>query len=902
MLVYMNPRTNTIANRLSLRAPQRESLDLLSDIADVLERRKGGGDVDFLAGELAKVRELAPTVKDFERSFPSMCFSLATGVGKTRLAGAFVAYLYQEYGIKNFFVLAPNLTIYNKLIEDFGQPNGAKYVFRGLGSLIKEAPNVITGDNYREYTHERLFRSDININVFNISKINSETRKGAKPLIRKMAEVLGQSYFDYLARLDDLVMIMDESHHYRADRGMKVLNELDPIMGLELTATPQVVKGSKTKPFKNVVYEYSLAKAIRDGFVKKPAVTTRKDFDPGKYGDIELDRIKLSDGIHLHEHARTALDLYAREEGVKTVKPFVLVVAKDTTHAAELKTYIQSAEFFGGRYADKVMDIHSNQKGSEKDDNIAQLVNLEKAENTVEIVIHVNMLKEGWDVTNLYTIVPLRASASTTLTEQTIGRGLRLPYGKITGNDEVDRLSIVAHDNFQAIVDEANKPGSIINKDFIIELDPLDMERRTEVVTAPSLAEMRFDLRDREIEAIAQPERRAEAKRENTILRQIHRAIPIMSGQMGSLEDLAKPEVKQAIVASVVQELGYDRSPDMFEVDLAKEVAVAYDIAVPDFQQNFISIPRITITPSLGRRHGFHDFDLDVSSLNQQPVEHEILIREMQSGDVSSLQTSNEGVSNERPKDMVVSVLFDKEEIDYSEQAEQLYKLAGQAVEKYRSYLDEEEVRNVVFMNRRLIGDLIYGQLMENFYLEKEEFGEAEVSTKAFTEIKPHNYKKISDDRIENYKSNVGNAAVLKMKLFTGFSKACHEFYKFDSYTEQLFTQLCEQDEYVETWMRPARDQFRIYYDGQRKRYQPDFVVECTDAIYLVEPKMEKEMTAADVLDKARAALEYCRYATEFTAQSGGKPWRYVLIPHTAIQHNRSVKGLMNEFLYTQES
>ena len=60
---------------------------------------------------------------------------------------------------------------------------------------------------------------------------------------------------------------MDESHHYRAKASAKVLNELNPVLGLELTATPQVESGSKTVKFKNVVYEYSLAKAMNDGFV-----------------------------------------------------------------------------------------------------------------------------------------------------------------------------------------------------------------------------------------------------------------------------------------------------------------------------------------------------------------------------------------------------------------------------------------------------------------------------------------------------------------------------------------------------------------------------------------------------------------------------------------------------------
>jgi restriction endonuclease len=68
------------------------------------------------------------------------------------------------------------------------------------------------------------------------------------------------------------------------------------------------------------------------------------------------------------------------------------------------------------------------------------------------------MLKEGWDVTNLYTIVPLRAANARVLMEPSIGRGLRLPYGKRTGVNAVDRLNIIAHDRFEEIVDEAKQP------------------------------------------------------------------------------------------------------------------------------------------------------------------------------------------------------------------------------------------------------------------------------------------------------------------------------------------------------------------------------------------------------------------------------------------------------------
>src|SRR5205823_4331113 len=105
----MNRHVNAIAGRLSLRPPQRRSLEILDRIAEIAPPRK---DVD-LQGALDAIRSEFPSVTDFEREFPSVCFALATGVGKTRLMGAFISYLHLAHGFNNFFVLAPNLTIYN---------------------------------------------------------------------------------------------------------------------------------------------------------------------------------------------------------------------------------------------------------------------------------------------------------------------------------------------------------------------------------------------------------------------------------------------------------------------------------------------------------------------------------------------------------------------------------------------------------------------------------------------------------------------------------------------------------------------------------------------------------------------------------------------------------------------
>src|SRR5690606_19677259 len=136
-------------------------------------------------------------------------------------------------------------------------------------------------------------------------------------------------------------------------------------------------------------------------------------------------------------------ETYARETGQAIVKPFLLVIARDTTHAAQLVELVQREDFFEGRYRDRVIQVDSSQTGAAEDQMITRLLRVEHADEPTEIVVHVNMLKEGWDVTNLYTIVPLRAANARTLIEQSIGRGLRLPYGRRTGVAAVDRLSIV---------------------------------------------------------------------------------------------------------------------------------------------------------------------------------------------------------------------------------------------------------------------------------------------------------------------------------------------------------------------------------------------------------------------------------------------------------------------------
>lgn len=169
----MDSPINYIRQRLSLRKPLANALELTARLTDKLSLQKPPTDPDmlemFITAELAKVKSVVPTVKGFDRDFPSLAFSIATGIGKTRLMGAIITYLHLKKGIKHFFVLAPNLTLYEKLIRDFGDPTYHKYVFKGISEFVASPPRIVTGENYNERTGS-LF-SDVEINIFNIREV-----------------------------------------------------------------------------------------------------------------------------------------------------------------------------------------------------------------------------------------------------------------------------------------------------------------------------------------------------------------------------------------------------------------------------------------------------------------------------------------------------------------------------------------------------------------------------------------------------------------------------------------------------------------------------------------------------------------------------------------------------------
>ncbi len=875
--------TDYISGVMSLRKPQTASLKILEEIVNSVALHKGMN----LKAALGAVHALYPICTDFEREFLSLTFALATGVGKTRLMGAFIAYLYTQHNIRNFFVVAPNTTIYDKLKRDLSDPANPKYVFKGLGCFVK-APQIITDDDYREKPIS-LFESDIHIFVFNIDKFNKEDAN-----MKKVNELIGDSFYQYLSNLPDLVLIMDESHHYRAEKGAQALNELHPLLGLELTATPLVSSGAKQVPFKNVVYEYPLSKAIEDGYTRTPFAVTRSDIDFYNFGEEQLDKLMLLDGITCHENAKRKLEVYAANHEKTVVKPFMLIVCKDTDHAAWVEQFVKSDEFREGTYRNKTIIVHSKQKGAESEVNTRLLLDVENPENPVEIVIHVNMLKEGWDVNNLYTIVPLRTAASKILREQMVGRGLRLPYGERTGDRDVDAVMLTAHDKFGDILAEAQKGDSIFKAGNVIKVEEIEQEQVT--YTQLTLEQEP----DKALEAAysqtkVEKSEVADAlfhKADELITKQVMQHIqstPAHTVTPAQVEEIAEAVKEQIAADSDLGETFKDN-----EMPLTAWMRNKTEATHRAAQTKFIPIPRIKVTDAGVEEYSFVDFNLDMAEFTHVPIKNEMLLQNLE--DMQDRQrVKGDAIDFEgyNPRKVILDELRKKPEIDYEKCSALLFKLITQLCEHYESSYGANGMQNIVMMFKRDIANKIYAQMMQHFYCENGFIQEEVVGTRNYNLQQSYGYV----ERVGLYDAF---AQKIQSVLFAGIKKGVFDIAKFDSLPELLLARVLETDTDVQNWLRPAPKEFNITYNRGRN-YEPDFVVETNEVIYLVEVKGEDKINDPDVVAKKKRGVQYCAVASRWGKANGYKEWRYLFIPSKQVTPASSFMQLVKRFVDTSE-
>jgi len=207
------------------------------------------------------------------------------------------------------------------------------------------------------------------------------------------------------------------------------------------------------------------------------------------------------------------------------------------------------------------------------------------------------------------------------------------------------------------------------------------------------------------------------------------------------------------------------------------------------------------------------------------------------------------------------------------------------------SYLSEEEARSVLDRDRRLIAKEIHAQMMAHFW-EKAAGYEVQVS-RGFTELKPCVYTVASGQSPSHFRETLAETGRIKQMLFDGFQKCLYSLQRFDSDTERRFSIILERD--AQKWFKPAKGQFQIYYKlgTEQPEYVPDFVVETDAHVLLVETKARSDVDTKEVQAKTEAAAKWCRHASEYTVAVGGKPWKYLLLPHDEIVESKQLSDYL---------
>jgi type III restriction enzyme len=421
---------------------------------------------------------------------------MATGAGKTKVMSLVVAWAYfhrlyeKDSGLaKNFLLITPNVIVFERIKNDF---EGNK-IFMSDPVL---PDNGYEGQNWQDDFQVTLHLQDDlraisdtgNIFLTNIHRVfesdvseasaededTSEYFLGDKPVTKTNDSTVDLGMI--IRDIDELVVINDEAHHIHEENAwLKSIRDIDNklkqksgrlSLQLDVTATPKKKDGSI---FVQVISDYPLVEAIHQRIVKNPVVPDEASRGKLKEKQSALFSEKYRDFINLgiEEWRKTYKEL--EPTGKKSI---LFIMTDDTKNCDEVAEYIETS------FADlkgAVLTIHTNKSGEISETvsgkNKDELDKLRKQSNEIDslsspykVIISVMMLKEGWDVKNVTTIVGLRpyASDSKILPEQTLGRGLRRMY---FGRDDIDEyVSVIGTPAFMDFVESIKGEGVLLEK------------------------------------------------------------------------------------------------------------------------------------------------------------------------------------------------------------------------------------------------------------------------------------------------------------------------------------------------------------------------------------------------------------------------------------------------------
>ncbi|MEW1981647.1 DEAD/DEAH box helicase family protein [Citricoccus sp. NPDC079358] len=410
---------------------------------------------------------------DYEPSTP-LVMDMCTGSGKTYLMAGLIEYLRRQ-GIRHVMVVTPSKVVQSKTVQNF-TPGTRRYI---AGSAVE--PQVTTPQDYSAWRTAQasptgqLFGAEeaVQLFVFNIQQLiapkelEGETSGGGvqatQRRIRRVDESAGNLY-DYLQQQEDLVVIADESHLYgsQAKAFHQAVRDLHPAASVGLTAS--------AGPRDHVVYRYPLYRAIAEMMVKTPVIAYRESGYPEEGGE----ELQLRDALTLLATKQAAYEAHAAvNPGGKRVNAVLFVVCADVQHATQIASLLRSPAYLGSD--DAVLQVDNEHEDAV---TLQRLEDIDQARSTVRAVVSVNKLKEGWDVRSIAVMVTLRAMVSEVLTQQTIGRGLRLPFGEYTGHRTIDTLDVLSHASFKKMLSSEQ-----ILKEFGLEKAVPPAARRVDLTT-----------------------------------------------------------------------------------------------------------------------------------------------------------------------------------------------------------------------------------------------------------------------------------------------------------------------------------------------------------------------------------------------------------------------------------
>ncbi len=553
----------SLRNR-NFHAGQRQAILNIVYLHEVMGVRNVMEYYEQLTPDLMPIVDLG-TLGQKKYQMPKYAVKMATGTGKTWVMHALLLWQMlnarreasptpSEGGemrfrfTKNFLIVAPGLIVYDRLLDAFcGRMERGKeernietndfylnqevfipvHYRQEVFSFIQN--NVVTkeegigrkttGDGLIALTNWHLFENQI------ADEPNESQPKDIPAMINELLPIrpgkaagndlgmldrryLRGSELEYLAELDDIMVINDEAHHIHELKRNGEIEEVEWQKGLnaiaekkgerffqiDFSATPYDQRGSGKKVqkcfFPHIIVDLDLATAMRKGLVKtllldrRQELTELKDLDYKAVRDERNKVCDLSDGQRLMLRAGLAKlkKLETEFTAVDEKKnPKMLVICEDTSVAP----YVNQLMLDEGLAQDEVVTIDSNAKGEVSEEEWKEtkkkLFDIDKYQKP-KVIVSVLMLREGFDVNNICVIVPLRSSEAPILLEQIIGRGLRLmwrepEYQSIKEDDRkrvlqlhsqpktyIDMLSIIEHPAFIQFYDDLFTQGLAVEE------------------------------------------------------------------------------------------------------------------------------------------------------------------------------------------------------------------------------------------------------------------------------------------------------------------------------------------------------------------------------------------------------------------------------------------------------